>query len=141
MEQIGRIAFNHCESLEEIIIPEGVKRFYTTSNVEYWDYIETFGGCINLKKVVLPDSMTEISGYSFVRCINLTDIKLPPNLVKIEEAAFYGCKKLLSLTIPQSVKQISGNAFGDCKKLTLHVTADSYAEQYAIKAGIRYVMD
>ena len=85
--------------------------------------------------------MTEISGYSFVRCLNLTDIKLPPNLVKIEEAAFYGCKKLLSLTIPQSVKQISDNAFGDCKKLTLHVTADSYAEQYAIKAGIRYVMD
>ena len=141
VEQIGRIAFNHCESLEQIIIPEGVRRFYTTSNVEHWYFIETFGGCINLKKVVLPDSMTEISGYSFVRCINLTDIKLPPNLVKIEEAAFYGCKKLLSLTIPQSVKQISDNAFGDCKKLTLHVTADSYAEQYAIKAGIRYVMD
>ena len=39
--------------------------------------------------------------------------------------------------------QIEGTkkSFGDCKKLTLHVTADSYAEQYAIKAGIRYVMD
>lgn len=141
VKQIGRIAFNHCESLEQIIIPEGVKRFYTTSNVEYWDYIETFGGCINLKKVVLPDSMTEISGYSFLRCTSLTDIQLPLNLEIIEKAAFYGCKKLSVLTIPRSVKQISKDTFGECKKLTLHVTAGSYAEQFAIKAGIQYVVD
>lgn len=141
VKQIGRIAFNHCESLEQIIIPEGVKRFYTTSNVEYWDYIETFGGCINLKKVVLPDSMTEISGYSFLRCTSLTDIQLPLNLEIIEKAAFYGCKKLSVLTIPQSVKQISKDTFGECKKLTLHVTAGSYAEQFAITAGIQYVVD
>lgn len=148
---IGAKAFSGCEALEQIDIPEGVKCFSIIGQAEWWDnekqQVCTFENCINLKKVKLPESMTEISAWSFDGCINLSEINIPSQLEKIGVGAFRNCKKLTTLTIPQTVTSInvsklySWPAFEGCKKLTLHVSSGSYAEQYAVKAGIRYVVD
>ena len=144
---IGCRAFYGCESLEQIFIPEGVKNFSILKKDAYdWEsnYIGTFMNCVNLKKVILPESIKEIPGETFYGCINLSDINIPSHLEKIGKEAFCGCKRLKSLTIPQTVISISETgegAFKNCKKLTLHVPSESYAEQYAVNERIKYTVE
>lgn len=70
-----------------------------------------------LTKVVLPDTITNISGYAFACNRNLTDINLPPALAKIGDHAFYYCDHLTEITIPASVTTISSFAFSQCNGL------------------------
>lgn len=153
---IGRRSFYGCSSLEKIEIPEGVERFSNTTGKSDWRgrYFETFKNCATLKKVLLPESMWEINAGSFDGCSSLTDINIPSQLIKIGDLAFGECKRLSTLTIPPSVNDFDGfpppfddgfgywgGAFLGCKKLKLHVTSGSFAEEYATKAKIPYVVD
>ncbi len=61
---IGNYTFSDCYSLEEVIIPEGVKRI--------GDYV--FGWCHALKEVTIPLSIETIGNNAFCACYNMTDI-------------------------------------------------------------------
>lgn len=60
--EIGECAFQGCESITSMIIPE---------NVEFIGY-GAFEGCINLKSITIPDGVTYISEYVFEDCLDLT---------------------------------------------------------------------
>ncbi len=49
----------------------------------------SFADCLNLSKVLFPESLTKISSSAFVNCINLFDINLPENIIDIGFYAFY----------------------------------------------------
>ncbi len=66
----------------------------------------------DLRAITLPDSLTEIGGYSFDRC-DISNIIIPDNVTKIYEFAFSDCKSLTNVTIPKSMKTINANAFAD----------------------------
>ena len=51
-------AFQGCEMLEEIVVPEGVEVIYE----------HTFSGCVRLSRVVLPSTITRIGGGAFKGC-------------------------------------------------------------------------
>lgn len=44
--------------------------------IETW----AFSGCENLKKVIIPDSVTELDICAFYGCINLEDVTLPSSI-------------------------------------------------------------
>lgn len=63
-----------------------------------------FFGSDNLRRLTIPDSVTEIGISAFQDCRRLTDVKLSANLVTIKRGAFANTA-IKSITIPNSVKR------------------------------------
>ena len=108
LTSIGDYAFQKCEALETIIIPEGVTTIGQNA----------FSGCYHLGSVKIPNSVTTIKGAAFVACNNLTTIILPKGLTSIGSSAFYGCAKLESINLLETkITSISDNLFWACDAL------------------------
>ena len=108
--EIGDGAFSHT-AITEITIPDSV------------NYIgdEAFYGCKNLKRVKLPDGITDIESYMFWYCSSLEQITIPKSATNIGEGAFGACGNLKDLVIPNGVKSIGRSAFVYCDNLK-HIT-------------------
>ncbi len=98
---IGGYAFEKNETLESIVIPEGV--------VCIADY--AFAGCTALRRVDLPNSLETLTGSCFRGCSVLADIRLPMYVKQIGSYTFAECPMLPALVIPYSVTQMSVGVF------------------------------
>lgn len=104
------------ESIEDLIIPKEVLFTgvtYTVTSI----YYDAFGDHVNLKSIVIPNSVTEIGNYAFSGCSSLESITIPDNVTEIGNSTFFGCCSLESITIPNTVTIIGESAFNDCYKL------------------------
>ena len=54
---------------------------------------------VNIREIILPDSISQIGKLSFAGLAGLEKIQLPQNLKEIEERTFFACKKF----VPKSV--------------------------------------
>ena len=79
--------------------------------------ISSFKDCTTLLTITIPESVTNIGGYSFDGCVNLKDINMPNGLTTIGEGAFYDCTSLSEISIPSSVNTIKYDAFNGCTNL------------------------
>ena len=70
-----------------------------------------------LKKVILPEGITNIGEEAFQYCASLTSITLPENLESIGDYAFYSCKSLTSINIPDKMTTIGDGTFESCSSL------------------------
>lgn len=73
---------------------------------------------VNLKKITIPDSVTEIGFSAFAECTGLTSVTIPDSVTSIETNAFVYCTELTNITIPNSVTEIGEYAFAQCYALT-----------------------
>lgn len=80
--------------------------------------ISGLAGNTTIKKVILPDSITEISSYAFKDCIMLGDIVMPDGLRSILEGAFLGCSSLEGITLPKNLEVLEASIFEDCTSLS-----------------------
>ena len=103
--EIADKAFLNCESLESIIIHNGVISIGTYA----------FGNCYRLTKVKIPYGVTELGNGAFTGCFRLTNVIIPDSVKKINNA-FMQCG-IKSIAIPDSVTSISENAFQRCVDL------------------------
>lgn len=76
-----------------------------------------FSNCLDLKSVILSDSIRIIGDESFANCKNLKRIKLSNNLIKIGTSAFLSCEKLQQVIFPENLREISKHAFSNCVSL------------------------
>ena len=76
-----------------------------------------FRGCKSLKSLVIPDSVTSIGDHAFEDCESLKSLVIPDSVTSIGERAFIGCESLKSLVIPDSVTSIGRRAFSGCDSL------------------------
>ncbi len=83
----------------------------------YTIYPYAYAGCINLKKVALPENLSIIHWNAFFDCIRLESINIPDTVFKIEMAAFMNCYSLKEITLPDSLKTIREIAFRRCISL------------------------
>lgn len=83
LEKIGTGAFQGCNNLHGIDIPEGIV------NIEN----DTFDGCWNLEKIILPDSVEIIGDNAFKDCKNIKEMVIPPNVKEISNSSFTGAKQ------------------------------------------------
>ena len=120
---IGDNAFNACFGVENIKIPQGVKRIG----------IYAFRYCTNLKTINLPSSITYISDGAFCKCYSLESIKIPNGITSIEMGTFDDCIRLKKIIIPNSVTNIGWAAFSGCRSLTSFCVPDTVTciESYA----------
>ena len=100
---IGNYAFNYCDSLKDVTVPDGIKNIGDNS----------FSYCWNLMSITLPDSVLCIGDYAFYNCEKLESITLPKNLISIGESAFIDCK-FRDIIIPPNVTNIENYAFSSC---------------------------
>ena len=107
-KSIGNSAFENCDSLTSVTIPDSVTIINTGA----------FNGCSNLTSITIPDSVTSIGDSAFYGCKGLTSVTIPNSVTSIGDSAFYGCKGLTSVTIPNSVTSISERTFKNCDSLT-----------------------
>lgn len=103
---------------EDVSIPSTVNynnRTYTVTTVGRGVYA-TSSFSVNLKSILLPNSIVQINNYCFYRCHKLMEINIPNSVTTIDDFAFSDCD-LTSLVIPESVKKIGDNAFSNNRHL------------------------
>lgn len=103
------------KSLTEFIVPDGTVIIGK----------ETFSNYHILIKVILPDSVSEISDGAFYYCNNLKSITLSKNLTLIRGRAFRNCHSLAEINIISRIEYIGDYAFQTCielKKINLPKT-------------------
>lgn len=127
--KIGEWAFNKCNSLTEVTIPN------TVDEIGY----QAFFKCSNLTNVTIPEGVTKIGQAAFYGCSQLTSITIPSTITDMDQAfsgntalshvtltngisnisnmAFKGCTGLTEIKVPESVGQIGPNAFNGCTNL------------------------
>ena len=70
-----------------------------------------------IQNINLPSKLTEIKMWAFANCENLESVILPDGIEELSTYVFYNCKHLEYLQIPKSVKKIGDYALADCKWL------------------------
>lgn len=105
--KIGHRAFEYCNSLTKVIIPDTVKIIGEMA----------FNRCPNLREVVWPKNLRGILMYAFDHCVQLRSAILPGKTLFIEESAFRSCTALSEVYIPNSVIDIEEYAFANCTGL------------------------
>lgn len=83
---------------------------------------DIFKGHKELKKINLPESLTDIGGFVFDGCDNLKTVQLPNGLRDMWQYAF-ARSGIEEIDIPTTVRSIVPFTFKDCKQLhtvTLH---------------------
>lgn len=85
-------AFDGCDDLSEIVIPQNVTCIERRA----------FQGCTKLRNVTFNEGLKEIQSYSFYFCYNLISITIPSSVDTIEGSAFDECRKLVEIYNPSS---------------------------------------
>ena len=82
---IGYGAFVGAKSLKQIVIPSSVVAIHDFS----------FQNCENLASVVIPDSVTNMTGkHIFDKCYSLQEVRLPNAITFLGTATFQACRSL-----------------------------------------------
>ena len=77
--RIGHHAFDQCENLTSVDIPNSIKSIG----------IRAFSWCSALTSIVLKGGLENIESYAFEYCLGLENISLPNSLMTIGQNAFY----------------------------------------------------
>ena len=78
---IPQDAFKDCNSMEYILLPDGVKSIGANA----------FSGCSNLKRIIIPSNTESISQKAFANCYSLEYICIPTYLKSWGAGLFEGC--------------------------------------------------
>lgn len=85
----------------------------------------------DVQKVILPNTIKEITGWTFYYCTNLKEVVLSENLTIITQQVFSGCSKLEKINLPDSLREIGNSAFSACGLL----------KEIKIPSGIKKIPD
>ncbi|MDE6321363.1 MAG: leucine-rich repeat domain-containing protein [Muribaculaceae bacterium] len=77
-----------------------------------------FAGSVDLKEVIIPNTVATIGDCAFYYCHALNSVVIPNSVIHIGMQAFYGCEELTELMLPSSLKSIGYMAFSYCIGLT-----------------------
>ena len=132
VKSVTEYAFDDCNSLESIILPESMPDF-SYYELEYCSNLKSIrvmgnnahystedGVLFNKDKseiyvfprnkggnYTIPDSVTSIEGSAFKNCTGLISITIPNRVTSIEYDAFYGCTRLESIKVSDDNKYYS----------------------------------
>ena len=139
---IGDGAFWNCDSLTSVTIGNGVssvgeRSFYNCykltsvyiTDIAAWCNIDFGNGYSNplyyakniylngdlITDLVIPNGVTAIKDYAFLKCSSLTSVTIPDSVTAIGEDAFYNCDSLTSVILGNNVKSIGDHAFEECR--------------------------
>ena len=103
---VGNGTFYNCTNLTNVML----------LHVKVIGY-HAFDGCVNLRKIDFPYSLTAMMDYAFVNCIRLTQVVIPDTVTTLGEGVFYNCVGIQYANIPNSIKSIPKYTFKNCSSL------------------------
>ncbi|MBE6607069.1 MAG: leucine-rich repeat domain-containing protein [Ruminococcaceae bacterium] len=104
---IGDYAFENCDAVISVKIPETVK---TIGN-------GAFRNCDSVKTVIVPSSVTKIGTTAFSYCDNLTEVELYAQTNLLPMTLFRECTKLSTVIIDMPLEKIETGAFDKCRDI------------------------
>ena len=113
LEVLGAANSTGCYKIEEFIVAEGNKTYYTYEGA----IINAVTGELftvpmaKTGRFTVPAEVLRIGGCAFEGCIGITEIILNEGLKELGEAAFLECTSLNSMTIPASVEKLEPAVF------------------------------
>lgn len=102
IKEIGESAFDNCESVKSITIPEGVTKIPK----------RCFCDCDHLETVYLPSTITHLGNEAFEYSHKLTSLTIPESVTTIGDACF-SSNGLEALTIPANVTSLGDYCFNN----------------------------
>lgn len=97
---------------------------------------------LEIKNIVLPETVVTIGVRAFCNNGSLATITLPDSIERIESYAFYGCKNIAAVHMPESLEYIGDNAFYGCEKFVGNAYIQSEVENddgsYADVPALRF---
>lgn len=118
----GTAPFGHCDSLTSFSVASANTAFKVSSGILY-NYGKTSLIAYPANKkgttFTVPDSVTNIKGFSFSYSQNLTKIthNTPGSIKTINGGAFYYAKKLETVTVKNNCETLGNRAFYGCTTL------------------------
>ena len=115
-------AFRDCSALTSVNIEDlaawcNIKFYNEETNPLYYAHHLFLNG-IEVKDLVIPDSVTTINTRAFICCSGLTSVTIPNSVTEIGYSAFKDCDGITSVTIGNSITSIDNYAFYSCNDLT-----------------------
>ena len=106
---VGEYAFYGFAPVAEIVFPESsLKRIGSFA----------FSGCLNLKKITIPDSVEAVGQSAFARCSSATSAYIGSSVETIDANTFLGCSSLSSVALSENCRNILAYAFSGCNALS-----------------------
>lgn len=99
--EIADSAFYFCDQMEQVILPEGIKRIGR----------HAFAECFRLQSIGFPDTLEVIGDSAFENCRALEEIVLPPHVVHVGKMAFAKCSSLIRAELPDSLEVLQHGLF------------------------------
>lgn len=93
----------------------------------------------NITQVIIPEGVTRIEEGAFGDSEKLSSVVLPESLDRIENFAFYNDRNLSEIYIPEGVTYMGDNVFSNTEAITIFGEKGSYAQDYALSKGIKFV--
>lgn len=103
VNRIGNYAFQNCEGITSITINADIEKIGANA----------FEG-LQISRLSLPASVTEIEVYAFAKCSKLKSFVIPNSVVTIGVHAFDGCESLENVTIGDGLEKVSDYCFSAC---------------------------
>ena len=123
VQSIAKEAFQGCTGLKKVIVDDiaswcNISFGGYSSNPLYYAHHLYSDENTEIKKLVIPNSVTSIGQYTFFDCSGLAEIEIPNSVNNIGDYAFSGCSGLTDIEISNSVTSIGNDAFRGCNGLT-----------------------
>ena len=84
-----------------------------TTSIDEFSFLNN----LDIKEVIIPDTVTSINDRAFQGCKNIQKVKLSNNLSYLGNSVFQGCESLEEIELPNTLKRINYRTFADCKSL------------------------
>ena len=97
-----------------------------------------FSGCLSLKSVDIPDSVTTLGKGCFMSCSELESVTVGKGVKTIPENCFHSCTSLKTADIPDTVTSIGSEAFYSCSDISGIYVPDSVKTIGREALGRRY---
>ena len=129
--QIGRLAFEHCTSLVDIILPDTLTLIYDNA----------FNYCESLKRIVIPEGIKCLPYELFQHCTSLEYVYLPASTIEIDchFELFVGCTSLKNIDISEDslyFKTIDGHLYSKDGKCLIKYATGKEEKEFALPKSI-----
>ena len=132
VDTIGFAAFEGCYFLEKVIVKD-IKN-WCNIYFEYIDYTKVSYDAnplmranhlykdenTEIRNLVIPSTVTEISSWLFYDCESLISVAIPPTVKSIGNHAFERCP-ITSISLGSGVKSIGFDAFSGCSLISVTI--------------------
>ena len=137
---IGASAFQECGQLNEVFFPEGLEVIEESA----------FRGCVDednntgVTNITLPTTLKELQNRAFADCLKLQSIVIPESVTNLTGNPFVGCSNLIGIQLNGSnpVLKLEAGVLIDSEKNTLVCyPCVKQVDEYTVQDGIVRIGD